>query len=210
MVRIDVLSLSASFLIIAGRGGNSTRLLLENKNTDTCRVSFIAAETSAKNSKRTYRSDARKSLEAIVSPRFALRGNVLDLAIGIIIGTAFTAVVQSLVDDVLTPPLGLILGGVDFVNLTIKMKNFVDEDQPPVVIRYGKFFQTIISLFVVALALFFVVKGANKLNQLAKRAAKNDANEEGLALNESDEVKVLREIRDLLARQSGHVKSSLQ
>jgi large conductance mechanosensitive channel len=71
--------------------------------------------------------------------RFALRGNVLDLAIGIIIGTAFTNVVKSLVDDIITPPFGLILGGVDFVNLTIKMKNFVYKDQPPVVIRYGKF-----------------------------------------------------------------------
>ncbi len=71
--------------------------------------------------------------------RFALRGNFLDLAIGIIVGKAFTNVVQSLVDDIITPPFGLILGGVDFVNLTIKMKNFVYKDQPPVVIRYGKF-----------------------------------------------------------------------
>lgn len=126
----------------------------------------------------------------------------MDLAIGIIIGTAFTNVVKSLVDDVITPPLGLVLGGVDFVNLTIKMKNFVYKDQPPVVIRYGKFFQTIITLFVVALVLFFVVKGINKLHQLSKRPQKAKENEEALELNGSEEVRVLREIRDLLAQQS--------
>ena len=92
-----------------------------------------------------------------LSNRFALRGNVLDLAIGIIIGTAFTNVVQSLVDDIITPPFGLILGGVDFVNLTIKMKNFVYKDQPPVVIRYGKFIQTMISFFIVTMTVFSVI-----------------------------------------------------
>ena len=123
----------------------------------------------------------------------------MDLAIGIIIGTAFTNVVQSLVDDILTPPLGLLLGGVDFVNLTIKMKNFVYKDQKPVVIRYGKFIQTIISLFIVALALFFIVKGINKLHKIAIRKKQN---EEMVHLESSEEVKVLCQIRDLLAKQS--------
>ncbi|CAF1310384.1 unnamed protein product [Rotaria sordida] len=130
---------------------------------------------------------------------FALRGNVVDLAIGIIIGTAFANVVQSLVDDIITPPFGLILGGVDFVNLTIKMKNFVYKDQPPVVIRYGKFIQTIISLFLMALALFFVIKGINKLHRIATRKKQN---EENIQLETNEEVKVLCEIRDLLAKQS--------
>lgn len=131
--------------------------------------------------------------------RFALRGNVLDLAIGIVIGTAFTNVVQSLVDDIITPPFGLLLGGVDFVNLTIRMKNFVYEDQPPVVIRYGKFIQTIISLLIVAFALFFVIKGANQLNKLATRKKKQVED----ALDKAtDEVKILREIRDVLMRQT--------
>ncbi|CAF1131228.1 unnamed protein product [Rotaria sp. Silwood1] len=128
---------------------------------------------------------------------FALRGNVVDLAIGIIIGTAFTNVVQSLVDDILTPPFGLILGGVDFVNLTIKMKNFVYKDQPPVVIRYGKFIQTIISLLIMAFALFFVIKGINKLRQITTKQK-----EENIKIETNEEVKVLREIRDLLAKQS--------
>ncbi|CAF2948465.1 unnamed protein product [Rotaria sp. Silwood2] len=133
---------------------------------------------------------------------FALRGNVVDLAIGIIIGTAFTNVIQSLVDDIITPPLGLILGGVDFVNLTIKMKNFVYKNQPPVVIRYGKFIQTIISLFLMAFALFFVIKAINKLHRIATR---KEQNEESIQLETSEEVKVLCEIRDLLSKQSSTV-----
>lgn len=131
--------------------------------------------------------------------RFAFRGNVLDLAIGIIIGTAFTGVVQSLVDDILTPPLGLVLGGVDFVNLTIKMKNFVYKDQPPVVIRYGKFLQALLSLMIVAFALFFVIKGINQLQTVANRKKEN-SNENGEQIA-AEEVKVLREIRDLLTPQ---------
>ncbi|CAF0878537.1 unnamed protein product [Adineta ricciae] len=133
---------------------------------------------------------------------FALRGSVIDLAIGIIIGTAFVNVVQSLVDDVITPPLGLVLGGVDFVNLTIKMKNFVYKNQPPVVIRYGKFIQTIISLLIVALALFFVIKAINKVHKLATRKKAGKEGEELVQLEMDDQVKVLCEIRDLLAKQA--------
>ena len=130
--------------------------------------------------------------------RFALRGNVLDLAIGIIIGTAFTNVVQSLVDDIITPPFGLVLGGVDFVNLTIKMKNFVYKGQPPVVIRYGKFIQAMISLTIVAFALFFVIKGINQLQKMTSK--KKEGGLTKLDAGDSDQIKVLREIRDLLSR----------
>ncbi len=130
--------------------------------------------------------------------RFALRGNVIDLAVGIVIGTAFTNVVQSLVDDIITPPLGLVLGGVDFVNLTIKMKNFVYQDQPPVVIRYGKFIQAIITLLIVALALFFIIKLVTKLQKIAARKKVETIT----VIEVTEEVKVLREIRDVLKRQS--------
>jgi len=136
------------------------------------------------------------------SNRFALRGNVVDLAVGIIIGTAFTNVVQSLVNDIITPPFGLILGGVDFINLTIKMKNFVYKDQPPVVIRYGKFIQTIITLFIMAFALFFIIKGINKLHQITNKRKQKKESEEMIQLETTEEVKVLCEIRDLLAKQS--------
>ena len=140
-------------------------------------------------------------LEFFCIYRFITRGSVLDLAIGIVIGTAFTNVVQSLVDDIITPPLGLVLGGVDFANLTIKMKNFVYKDQPPVVIRYGKFIQAMITLSIVALALFFIIKLMNQLYKITAKKKEN-RNKTNSNIEASDEVKILREIRDLLARQS--------
>lgn len=131
-----------------------------------------------------------------LSVSFSTRGHVLDLAIGIVIGTAFTNVVQSLVDDIITPPLGLVLGGVDFANLTIKMKNFVYKDQPSVVIRYGVFIQRMITLFIVAFALFFVVRG---MNQLYRIALKKEQQQQTAQIPMTEEVKVLYEIRDLLS-----------
>jgi large conductance mechanosensitive channel len=122
---------------------------------------------------------------------------VFDLAIGIIIGNAFTNVVKSLVDDILTPPFGLFFDGVDFANLTIKMNNFVHTDQPPVEICYGKFIQQIIYLLIVAFVLFLVIKFINKLHRTAASKYAEEQNNE--MKNPSEEVKVLREIRDLLA-----------
>ena len=130
-----------------------------------------------------------------LSVSFSTRGHVLDLAIGIVIGTAFTNVVQSLVDDIITPPLGLVLGGVDFANLTIKMKNFVYKDELPVVIRYGVFIQKMITLFIVAFALFFVVRGINQLYKIAMQKKQQQIAE----IQMTEEVKVLCEIRDLLS-----------
>ncbi|CAF3609027.1 unnamed protein product [Rotaria sordida] len=140
--------------------------------------------------------------------RFVTRGSVLDLAIGIVIGTAFTNVVQSFVDDIITPPLGLLLGGVDFANLTIKMKNFVYTNQPSVVIRYGKFIQSCLTLFIIAMALFCIIKAVNQLYKIAakkKEKKKTDANTEI-----TEEVKVLREIRDLLAGKSSMALTHVQ
>jgi large conductance mechanosensitive channel len=133
------------------------------------------------------------------------------LAIGIIIGTAFQNVVKSLVDDILTPPFGLIFDGVDFSNLTIKMPNFVHRGQPPVVIRYGLFLQQIIHLLVVAFALFCVIKFYGRMQTIAARrrqAAAAAASEPiepvvpsapSVPIEPSEEVKLLRDIRDLLA-----------
>jgi large-conductance mechanosensitive channel len=94
------------------------------------------------------------------------------------------------------------MGGVDFVNLTIRMKNFVYVNQPAVVIRYGRFLQTIISLFLIGLVLFFLVKGINELHHIAKRKKPTKPNEELAPIVVNDELKVLHEIRDLLARQT--------
>jgi len=109
-------------------------------------------------------------------------------------------VVQSFVDDLITPPLGFVLGGVDFANLTIQMKNFVYKNQPPVVIRYGKFVQTIISLIIILLALFFLIKAINKLHQITSR--KSQENETMNPLAAPDQIEVLCQIRDLLAKQT--------
>lgn len=134
---------------------------------------------------------------------FAVRGNVFDLAVGIVIGTAFANVVESLVVDVITPPLGLLLGGVDFADLTIKMNNFVYKNQPPVVIRYGKFLQSVLSLLVTAFAIFLVIKGVNRLYRIATKQSQNvvSGSASDVPADSSEQIKILREIRDLLAHQ---------
>ena len=130
---------------------------------------------------------------------FSLRGNVLDLAIGVIIGTAFTSLVLSFVEDIITPPFGLLLGGVDFNNLTIEMNNFIYTDKPPVVIRYGKFLQQLIDLLITVFVLFFVIKSINRVQELA---AKRRSEEEKQAKAElSDEGKILLQMRDILLAQ---------
>ena len=102
---------------------------------------------------------------------FAMRGNVVDMAVGIVIGAAFGKIVGSLVTDVLMPPLGLILGGVDFSNLFFTLKG----DSYPTLaaaqaagvptLRYGVFLNTIVDFLIVALAIFMVVKGMNKMKK---------------------------------------------
>lgn len=122
------------------------------------------------------------------------------MAVGIIVGTAFTNVVQSFVNDILTPPFGLLFGGVDFSNLTINMKNFVHKDQPDVVIRYGKFIQTLIYLIIVAFVLFFLIKAISKISREVRKRKKDQEKVEEVQMEAvNDELQVLREIRDLLA-----------
>ncbi len=99
------------------------------------------------------------------------------------------------------------MGGVDFRNLTIKMKNFVYKDQPPVVIRYGKFLQAIISLLIVAFALFFAIKGINQLHKIAQRNKEKNI-QSNVEIEVTEEVKVLREIRDVLTRQSSPINNN--
>ncbi len=93
---------------------------------------------------------------------FAVKGNALDMAIGIILGAAFNKIVNSLVNDILMPPLGILIGGVDFKNLQVVLKDAV-ADVPAVVIRYGQFVNTIIEFLIVALSVFVVVKVMNRL-----------------------------------------------
>lgn len=123
---------------------------------------------------------------------FAMKGNVLDMAVGIIIGAAFGAIVTSLVNDVLMPPIGMLVGGIDFSNLSIKLSNPIDNTKP-VEILYGKFINTVINFIIVAFAIFSLVKAINKLKK----------QEEAKPITPpapSQEVILLTEIRDLLSK----------
>ena len=95
--------------------------------------------------------------------KFAMRGNVIDMAVGIIIGAAFGKIVDSLVKDVLMPPIGLLLGKVDFSDLKIVLT----EGENPVSINYGLFINALISFIIVALAVFILIKAINKLQEKA-------------------------------------------
>lgn len=117
---------------------------------------------------------------------FAMKGNVVDMAVGIIIGAAFGKIVSSLVDNVLMPPLGWAMGKVDFSNLAFRLPV---PDGSAVEIRYGTFLNTVISFLIVAFALFMVIKGVNQLRRAPTEPPK-PTNEEAL----------LVQIRDLLAR----------
>ncbi|MEI6217366.1 MAG: large-conductance mechanosensitive channel protein MscL [bacterium] len=92
---------------------------------------------------------------------FAVKGNVVDMAVGIIIGAAFGKVVSSLVADVIMPPIGILIGGVNFTDLVITLKDSVDKTVPAVTLNYGKFIQSVLDFMIVAFAIFMVVKAIN-------------------------------------------------
>lgn len=123
---------------------------------------------------------------------FAMKGNVVDMAVGIIIGAAFGGIVTSLVSDVLMPPIGALIGGIDFSALSVKLSNPLDGAKP-VEILYGKFLNTVINFIIVAFAIFMLVKGMNSLKK--KEAAAPSA-----PAAPSDEVVLLTQIRDLLSK----------
>jgi len=118
---------------------------------------------------------------------FAMRGNVVDMAVGIIIGGAFGKIVSSFVNDVLMPPVGLLLGGVDFSNIAIVLKEKVG-DTPAVTVGIGAWINTVIDFAIVAFALFLVIKGMNALKK----------KEEEAPAAPPVEVQLLTEIRDAL------------
>ena len=95
---------------------------------------------------------------------FAVKGDAVDMAVGIVIGASFGKIVSSLVSDVIMPPIGLLLGGVDFKNLMWTMKEATLE-APAVTLKYGQFISTLIDFLIVAFSIFLVVKGINKLKK---------------------------------------------
>lgn len=118
---------------------------------------------------------------------FAMKGNVVDMAVGIIIGAAFGKIVSSFVKDVLMPPIGVLMGGVDFSDLSITLIEASGE-AAAVVISYGKFIQTVVDFLIVAMAIFIAIKAMNSMKKKEETAPKAPPKQEVL----------LTEIRDLL------------
>lgn len=105
---------------------------------------------------------------------FAMRGNVMDMAVGIILGTAFGKIITSLVNDVIMPPIGIILGKVDFSNLSIPLQQ-ATEKTPAVTLNYGIFVNTVINFLIVAFIIFLFIRQINKLQKKKPEAAKTKA-----------------------------------
>lgn len=106
--------------------------------------------------------------------KFAMKGNVVDMAVGIIIGGAFTGVVQSVVKDILMPPLGLLIGNIDFSDIYVTLRA-ATETNPAVTLNVGLFVNAVISFTILAFAVFLLVKNINKLQELAERKEKQEA-----------------------------------
>ena len=123
---------------------------------------------------------------------FAMKGNVVDMAVGIIIGIAFGKIISSFVGDVLMPPIGLMLGGLDFSNLALTLKAG-SEGVEPVMLKYGVFINTVIDFLIVAFSIFMVIKAMNSMKK--KQVETPAAPPEPPA-----DVKLLTEIRDLLKK----------
>ena len=124
---------------------------------------------------------------------FAMKGNVIDLAVAVIIGTAFGRIVSSLVDDIIMPPIGLLLGGVDFTDLRITLKEGT-EGVDPVTLNYGAFIQNVVDFLIIAFAVYMVVKAYQHTQRKKEEAP--------APLAPTNEEKILMEIRDLLKEQS--------
>ncbi len=128
---------------------------------------------------------------------FAMRGNVTDMAVGIIIGAAFGKIITSLVADVIMPPIGLLLGGVDFSSMKIILQEAnVAQKITEVAISYGNFIQTIFDFIIVAFCIFLLIKFMNRLSE--KKAEEVPATP--TPAEPTEEVKLLSEIRDLLSK----------
>ena len=125
---------------------------------------------------------------------FAMRGNVIDLAVGVVIGAAFGKIVTALVDKVIMPPLGLLIGGVDFSKMAIVLKeasvDAAGKEVPAVVLAYGEFINALVQFVIVAFAIFLVVKAINRVHKKPEEAPAAPP----------EDVLLLREIRDSLKK----------
>lgn len=129
---------------------------------------------------------------------FAVKGNAVDMAVGVIIGGAFGKIVSSIVDDIIMPPIGWLIGGVNFSDLkiTLPAEHIAGVEMQAATINYGNFIQTLIDFIIIALCVFLLVKGINKLNKKDAAPA-----EPAPAPEPTKEEQLLTEIRDLLKKQ---------
>ena len=138
---------------------------------------------------------------------FALKGNVVDMAVGVLIGGAFGKIVPSVVNDIIMPPIGILVGGVDFKDLKLVLKEAIPEvlDEAgnvtqaavaEVTLNYGAFIQNVIDFLIIALAIFFMIKGITRLSELKKK--KEEEETPAAPPAPSKEEVLLTEIRDLL------------
>lgn len=133
---------------------------------------------------------------------FISRGNVMDMAVGVIIGSAFTSIVNSLVDDLVMPALGILIGGINFENFKILIKA-AEGDIPEVAIYYGRFVQNIVNFLLIALVVFCIVKGINKLHKEPEAAPEEPAGPTEAEISQElmkENTKVLQEIREELKK----------
>lgn len=131
--------------------------------------------------------------------KFISKGNALDLAVGVVVGGAFSKIVSSLVNDVIMPLIGVIIGGIDFTNLSLKVSEAT--------INYGMFIQNIIDFLIISFCIFLVVKTLNTLNDMTKKKlAKEEKVEKKEEEKVSEEILLLREINNSLKKQNKNAK----
>lgn len=133
---------------------------------------------------------------------FINRGSVMDLAVGIIIGGAFTAIVTSLVNDVIMPLVSMIIGGFDFSTLKLTIPAYI-QGVEPATINYGNFLQAVVNFLIIGFVIFIMVRTLNKMRERAERLTKKNEQkkEEAAAEIQEDQTAILKEIRDLLKKQ---------
>ena len=131
---------------------------------------------------------------------FISRGSVLDLAVGVVVGSAFTAIVTSFVGDIINPLIGLLTGGVDFGKLAITLREATDV-KPALTLNYGNFINAILNFLIIAFFIFLVVRASNKMKAAAEEKKKKEEEVKAAAPAPVDpEIELLKEIRDLLKK----------
>ena len=166
---------------------DSKKEISEEKDENT-NVNDVKNENFIDNEKNKARlKKVNKDLKKGTSEfkQFIMRGNVVDLAVGVVVGGAFSKIVSSLVNDILMPLIGILIGGIDFSNLSITVLNAK--------VQYGMFIQQVIDFLIISLCVFLFVKFFNKLSRNDKKEEEKEKKEE-----KSNEEKLLEEIRDLL------------